>query len=609
MATKKPFKKDFRKDIREPQKSKKEENKEKIITYVPDMKVSDVASALDVTNATLIKKLMSLGMITSINQVLDRETIELIALDFGYEVKDEVITDLTRYDEIEIVDDPKDLVKRSPIITIMGHVDHGKTTLLDAIRHTRVVQGEAGGITQHIGAYQVDWNGEKITFIDTPGHAAFTEMRARGAKVTDIVILVVAADDGVKPQTIEALEHAKAAKVPIIVAVNKVDKPNANPDLIMSTLSSYDLTPETWGGKTPYVMISALKRQGIDELLDVIQLVAEMEELKANPNRPARGTVIEASLDRGRGPVATIIVETGTLHVGDIVVIGNTYGRIRTMNDDLKRRFTEALPGTPVEITGLEDVPQAGDIFMVFQDEKLARQTAEARASKVRETLAKSMKATSLESMFGDKEVGEKVLNVILKADVQGSVEVIKNMLEKIDIEGFHASVVRAGVGAITESDVMLASASGAIIIGFNVRPAANVKELANENGIEIRLYNVIYRITEDIEKALKGMLEPTYEEVVTGQAQVRQVFKISKVGTVAGCYVTEGYISKDSKVTLIRDGIVIYKGELLSLKRFKDEVKEVKQGFECGISIVNYNDIKEGDVIEASIDKEVEVA
>lgn len=609
MATKKPFKKDFRKDIREPQKSKKEENKEKIITYVPDMKVSDVASALDVTNATLIKKLMSLGMITSINQVLDRETIELIALDFGYEVKDEVITDLTRYDEIEIVDDPKDLVKRSPIITIMGHVDHGKTTLLDAIRHTRVVQGEAGGITQHIGAYQVDWNGEKITFIDTPGHAAFTEMRARGAKVTDIVILVVAADDGVKPQTIEALEHAKAAKVPIIVAVNKVDKPNANPDLIMSTLSSYDLTPETWGGKTPYVMISALKRQGIDELLDVIQLVAEMEELKANPNRPARGTVIEASLDRGRGPVATIIVETGTLHVGDIVVIGNTYGRIRTMNDDLKRRFTEALPGTPVEITGLEDVPQAGDIFMVFQDEKLARQTAEARASKVRETLAKSMKATSLESMFGDKEVGEKVLNVILKADVQGSVEVIKNMLEKIDIEGFHASVVRAGVGAITESDVTLASASGAIIIGFNVRPAANVKELANENGIEIRLYNVIYRITEDIEKALKGMLEPTYEEVVTGQAQVRQVFKISKVGTVAGCYVTEGYISKDSKVTLIRDGIVIYKGELLSLKRFKDEVKEVKQGFECGISIVNYNDIKEGDVIEASIDKEVEVA
>ncbi|HHY96409.1 MAG TPA: translation initiation factor IF-2 [Acholeplasma sp.] len=609
MATKKPFKKDFRKDIREPQKSKKEENKEKIITYVPDMKVSDVASALDVTNATLIKKLMSLGMITSINQVLDRETIELIALDFGYEVKDEVITDLTRYDEIEIVDDPKDLVKRSPIITIMGHVDHGKTTLLDAIRHTRVVQGEAGGITQHIGAYQVDWNGEKITFIDTPGHAAFTEMRARGAKVTDIVILVVAADDGVKPQTIEALEHAKAAKVPIIVAVNKVDKPNANPDLIMSTLSSYDLTPETWGGKTPYVMISALKRQGIDELLDVIQLVAEMEELKANPNRPARGTVIEASLDRGRGPVATIIVETGTLHVGDIVVIGNTYGRIRTMNDDLKRRFTEALPGTPVEITGLEDVPQAGDIFMVFQDEKLARQTAEARASKVRETLAKSMKATSLESMFGDKEVGEKVLNVILKADVQGSVEVIKNMLEKIDIEGFHASVVRAGVGAITESDVTLASASGAIIIGFNVRPAANVKELANENGIEIRLYNVIYRITEDIEKALKGMLEPTYEEVVTGQAQVRQVFKISKVGTVAGCYVTEGYISKDSKVTLIRDGIVIYKGEISSLKRFKDEVKEVKQGFECGISIVNYNDIKEGDVIEASIDKEVEVA
>ncbi|MBN3490692.1 translation initiation factor IF-2 [Acholeplasma equirhinis] len=607
---KKPMpKKDFRKSnipTVKPKEANKPKNTELI--YRPEMTVSDIALAMDVSNAILIKKLMGLGMMTAVNQVLDRETVELVALEMGYTVKDEVITDLTRYDEMEIVDDPKDLVKRSPIITIMGHVDHGKTTLLDSIRKSRVVSGEAGGITQHIGAYQVEHQGEKITFIDTPGHAAFTEMRARGAKVTDIVILVVAADDGVKPQTIEALQHAKAAKVPIIVAVNKIDKPSANPDNVMSELSSHDLIPETWGGTTPYVMVSALKKMGIDELLDVIILVSEMENLKANPKRLAKGTVIEASLDKGRGAVATVIVENGTLKIGDIIVCGNTFGKIRTMNDDLKRRFTEALPGTPVEITGLDDVPRAGDVFMVFEDEKIARQTAEARASKERETYSKQQKATSLESMFGAQDDGSKVLNLVLKADVQGSIEALKGMLEKIDIEGFHANVVRSGVGSISESDITLASASNAIVIGFNVRPSAAVKSLAESQGVEIRLYNIVYRITEDIEKALKGMLEPTFEDVVTGQAEVRQIFTFSKVGKIAGCMVTDGVIRRDGKATIIRDGVVIYKGEFQQLKRMKDDVKEVRQGFECGISIVNFNDIKEGDIIECAIEKEVEV-
>jgi len=603
----KPFKKDFRKS-NIPVKKEDKGNLSKVLTYKPNMTVSDVASGLSVPNAVVIKKLMQLGMMASVNQVLERETVELLAMDFNVTVEDEIITDLTRYDEMEIVDDPKDLVKRSPIITIMGHVDHGKTTLLDAIRHTRVVAGEAGGITQHIGAYQVDWQGEKITFIDTPGHAAFTEMRARGAKVTDIVILVVAADDGVKPQTIEALEHAKAAKVPIIVAVNKIDKPGANPDNVMSELSNYDLVPEAWGGKTPYVMLSALKKQGIDELLDVILLLAEIEELKANPKRLARGTVIEAYLDKGRGPVATLIVENGTLRVGDSMVVGNTYAKVRTMNDDLHRRLTEVLPGTPVEITGLDEVPQAGDIFMVFGDEKLARQTAEARAAKARDLANKSTKAQSLDKMFTEKESEEKVLNLVLKADVQGSIEALKGMLEKIDIKGFHVNIVRSGVGAISENDITLASASSAIVIGFNVRPTAAVKQIAESQGVEIRLYNIVYRITEDIEKALKGMLEPTYEEQVIGQASVRQLFKISKIGTIAGCMVTDGIVKRDCMVTVIREGIVVYKGKLSSLKRGKDDTKEVKQGFECGLSIENYNDIKEDDVLEFSVMNEVEV-
>ena len=578
------------------------------LIFRPEMTVSDIASELEISSAVLIKKLMGLGMMTSVNEVLDRDIVELITDDMGIELKDEVITDLTRYDEMEIIDDPKDLVKRSPIITIMGHVDHGKTTLLDAIRKTRVAPGEAGGITQHIGAYQVKHGDEKITFIDTPGHAAFTEMRARGAKVTDIVVLVVAADDGVKPQTIEALQHAKASGVPIVVAINKIDKPNANPENVMSALAAHGLTPEAWGGSTPYVEVSALKKIGIDNLLDIIVVLAEVEDLKANPNRDAMGTVIEAFLDKGRGPVATVIVENGTLRVGDIIVIGNTFGRIRTMNDDLKKRYDAAEPGMPVEITGLDQVPQAGDIFMVFKDEKVARQTAEARAAKVKDNLVKQQKVTSLESMFGAQDDEEKVLNIVLKADVQGSIEALTGMLDKIDVEGFHANIVRSAVGGITETDVQLASASNAIIIGFNVRPIAAVKSLADSMDVEIRLYNVVYRVTEDIEKALKGMLEPVYEDVVTGQAEVRKLFKISKIGTIAGSYVTQGVIYRDSKVTVIREGVVIYNGVLSSLKRGKDDVKEVRQGFEFGFSVENYNDLKEGDVIEAAIEKEVEV-
>ena len=605
ISNKKP---DFKKPPMLPRKENKQPQGEKILVYKPDMNVAQVAEGLGLSNAAMIKRLMQLGLMTSVNQVIDRDTIELIALDEGYKVQDEVITDVTRYDEMEITDDPKDMVKRPPIVTVMGHVDHGKTTLLDAIRKSRVVEGEAGGITQHIGAYQVTRNGEAITFIDTPGHAAFTEMRARGAKVTDIVVLVVAGDDGVMPQTLEALDHAKAAKVPIIVAVNKMDKPQANPDRVMTELSEKGLIPEAWGGKTPYVMVSALRRTGIDELLDVIQLISEIDEFKANPKRLAKGTVIEASLDKGRGPVATLIVETGTLHIGDYIVIGNTYGKVRTMTDDLKKRYNEAVPSQPIEVTGLNEVPQAGDIFMAFTDERITRDIALERQSRQRETESKTMKKASLDKMFGEMESTEKELNIIIKGDVQGSIEALKNLLEKIDVNGFHVNVVRSSVGAITENDVTLANASHAIVIGFNVRPTAAVKIEADQQGVEIRLYNIIYRVQEDIEAALKGMLAPTYEEVVTGQAEVRDIFKISKIGTIAGCYVTDGVIKRDALVRVIRDGIVVYEGKLASLKRFKDDVKEVKYGYECGISIENYNDLKNGDVIEASQMKEVEV-
>lgn len=587
-------------------KGNKTQPKEKKFIYKDNMKVSEVAQGLDISPAALIKKLINLGIMSNVNQVLDRDVVELLVDDQGYKFEVEKITDLTRYDEIEIKEDPKNLVSRPPIVTVMGHVDHGKTTLLDTIRKTRVAQGEAGGITQHIGAYQVKRKGSVITFIDTPGHAAFTEMRARGAKVTDIVILVVAADDGVMPQTIEAIDHAKAAKVPLIVAVNKIDKPTANPERVMTALSERGVLAEAWGGDVPFVNVSALKNQGIDELLDVVELVAEIGELKANPNRLAIGTVIESRLDRGRGPVATIIIEQGTLKVGDNFVIGTTFGRIRTIHDDLGRLQKQAKPSQPVEITGLNDVPMAGDMLMVFPDERTARQISEERAHREREDQLKGQRRT-LDSLFGDMEAAEKELNLIIKVDVQGSTEALTGLLEKIDIEGFHCNIIRSNVGAITENDIILAEASNAIVIGFNVRPTAAVRTLAEEKGIEIRLYSVIYKVQEDIIAALEGMLEPELEEQIIGQAEVRDTFRISKVGTIAGCYVTDGVIERDSLVRVIRDSIVVYEGKLSSLKRFKDDARSVRAGYECGIGIQNYNDIKVGDIIEASKMKEVE--
>jgi translation initiation factor IF-2 len=587
-------------------KGNKTQPKEKKFIYKDNMKVSEVAQGLDLSPAALIKKLINLGIMSNVNQVLDRDVVELLVDDQGYKFEVEKITDLTRYDEIEIKEDPKNLVPRPPIVTVMGHVDHGKTTLLDTIRKTRVAQGEAGGITQHIGAYQVKRKGSVITFIDTPGHAAFTEMRARGAKVTDIVILVVAADDGVMPQTIEAIDHARAAKVPLIVAVNKIDKPTANPDRVMTALSERGVLAEAWGGDVPFVNVSALKNQGIDELLDVVELVAEIGELKANPNRLAIGTVIESRLDRGRGPVATIIIEQGTLKVGDNFVIGTTFGRIRTIHDDLGRLQKQAKPSQPVEITGLNDVPMAGDMLMVFPDERTARQISEERAHREREDQLKGQRRT-LDSLFGDMEAAEKELNLIIKVDVQGSTEALTGLLEKINIEGFHCNIVRSNVGAITENDIILAEASNAIVIGFNVRPTAAVRTLAEEKGIEIRLYSVIYKVQEDIIAALEGMLEPELEEQIIGQAEVRDTFRISKVGTIAGCYVTDGVIERDSLVRVIRDSIVVYQGKLSSLKRFKDDARSVRAGYECGIGIQNYDDIKVGDIIEASKMKEVE--
>lgn len=586
---------------------KKEAQAEKgVLVYKPDMTVADIAAGMGKTNAQVVMKLMQLGIMATQNQTVDRETIELIAMDFGYELKNEVITDATRFDEMEIVDDEADLVSRPPVVTIMGHVDHGKTTLLDTIRSSRVVKGEAGGITQHIGAYQVNHNGFPITFIDTPGHAAFTSMRARGAQITDIVVLVVAADDGVMPQTEEAIAHAKAAKCPIIVAVNKMDKPTANPDRVMQELANFDLLAEAWGGDTIFVPISALKGQGVDQLLEMIQLVAEMKDLKANPNRLAIGTVIEAQLDKGRGPVATLLVQNGTLKVGDVVAVGNTWGRIRTMEDDRHSRYQEAKPSTAVMVTGLTEVPMAGDKFMVFADERLARETAEARAQKAKVEENSAKKATSLEEMFKDADSSKKELNLIIKGDVQGSVEALKASLEKINVEDLTVNIIRASVGAITDTDVVLAEASNAIIIGFNVRPMAPVRQAAATKGVEIRLYNIIYKVIEDIEAALKGMLDPVYEEVVTGSCEVRSTFKISKVGTIAGCYVTDGVVERNSLVRIIREGIVVFEGKLASLRRFKDDVKEVKAGFECGCQIENFNDIKEYDIIEFSVMKEI---
>lgn len=587
-----------------PQKDKNV-SKDGVLVYKEGMTVADMATGLGKTIAQVVMKLMQLGIMANQNQSVDRETVELVALDFGYELKDEVVTDATRFDEFTIEDKEDALMKRPPVVTIMGHVDHGKTTLLDYIRNSRVAAGEAGGITQHIGAYQVERKDEKITFIDTPGHAAFTEMRARGAQVTDIVVLVVAADDGVMPQTEEAISHAKAAKCPIIVAVNKCDKPSANPDRVMEELTHYDIIPEAWGGSTPFVQISALKGMGVDDLLDVIQLTAEMMDLKANPSRLATGSVIEAELDKGRGPVATFLVQNGSLRVGDYVVCGDTYGRVRTMEDDRHIKYNESLPSMAVVVTGLDDVPFAGDKFMALSSEKEAREISEQRTSRTKDKLNAASKKT-LEELFRSKD-DAKELNLIVKADLQGSAEALKQSLEKIKVDDFKVNVIRCSVGAITDTDIILASASNAIVLGFNVRPTAAVRQTAAEKGVEIRLYSIIYKLLEDIEAALKGMLEPEYEEVVIGQAEVRNTFKISKVGTVAGCYVTDGVIQSNSLVRIIRDGIVVYEGKMASLKRFKDDAKEVKYGYECGITIENFNDIKEGDIIEASVMKEIE--
>ncbi|MED3660441.1 translation initiation factor IF-2 [Ureibacillus sp. FSL K6-8385] len=592
----------------QPQQPVKKELPEKI-TFYESLTVAELAKKLHREPSEIIKKLFMLGIMATINQSLDKDAIELVCADYGVEVEEEVRidkTDLNIY--FEEKDPEEELVERPPVVTIMGHVDHGKTTTLDAIRHTRVTEGEAGGITQHIGAYQVDINGKKITFLDTPGHEAFTTMRARGAQITDIVVLVVAADDGVMPQTVEAINHAKAANVPIIVAVNKIDKPTANPQRVMQELTEYGLVPEDWGGDTIYVPISALKGEGIDQLLEMILLVAEVSELKANPNRRAIGTVIEARLDKGRGSVATLLVQNGTLRVGDPIVVGNTFGRVRAMVNDLGRRVKEATPATPVEITGLHEVPQAGDRFVVFEDEKTAREIGEARAQMAIQASRAQKARITLDNLFEQMSQGDiKELNIIIKADVQGSVEALASSLMKIDVEGVKVKIIHTGVGAITESDISLAAASNAIVIGFNVRPDANAKRAAEEEGVEIRLHRIIYKVIEEIESAMKGLLDPEYQEKVIGQAEVRQAIKISKVGTIAGSYVTDGKITRDANVRVIRDGIVIYEGELASLKRFKDDVKEVVKGFECGMQIKNFNDIKEGDIIEAYVMEEIE--
>ncbi|MFC7392589.1 translation initiation factor IF-2 [Scopulibacillus cellulosilyticus] len=577
------------------------------ITFTGSLTVSELAAKLGRESTEIIKKLMALGVMATKNQDLDKDTIELIAEDYGISAEEEVIFDETAFEDQEIEINEETAVTRPPVVTIMGHVDHGKTTLLDSIRHTKVTAGEAGGITQHIGAYQINHNDKLITFLDTPGHAAFTTMRARGAQITDITILVVAADDGVMPQTVEAINHAKAANVPIIVAVNKMDKEGANPDRVMQELTEHELVPEDWGGDTIFVKLSAVKGEGIDELLEMILLVAEMGEYKANPDQLARGTVIEAELDKGRGSVATLLVQNGTLHVGDPIVVGNTFGRVRAMVNDLGRRVKSAAPSTPVEITGLNDVPNAGDQFKVFEDEKKARQVGEARAERQLAADRNETSKVSLDDLFQKIQQGDmKEINVIIKADVQGSVEAVAGSLRKIDVEGVKINIIHTGVGAIAESDIILASASNAIIIGFNVRPDNHAKKTADAEKVDIRLYRVIYDAIDEMEAAMKGMLDPEFKEAVIGQVEVRTTFKVSKVGTIAGCYVTDGKISRDAGIRLIRDGIVIYEGHVDTLKRFKDDAKEVSAGYECGVTLENFNDIKEGDEMEAFIMEEV---
>ncbi|MCI8794464.1 MAG: translation initiation factor IF-2 [Bacilli bacterium] len=569
-----------------------------VVLYKEGMSVQNLADELGVPGVDLVKKLITLGMMLSLPQAIDFETAELLASEYNKTLKKIETQDISNFENYEIVDNEEDLLPRPPVITIMGHVDHGKTTLLDYIRNSNVVEGEAGGITQHIGAYQIEYNDEKLTFIDTPGHAAFTEMRARGASVTDIVIIIVSAEDGVMPQTKEAIDHAKAANVPIVVAINKIDKPAANPDRIMTEMAENGINPEEWGGTTPFVRISAKTGEGIDKLLETIIAIAEVSELKANPSRYASGTVVESRIDKQMGGVASILIQNGTLRLGDPIVVGEFHGRIRTLRNDLGKDIVEAGPSTPVEITGLSGNPSAGDKFMAFESEHEARNIAEKRAIQAKER-SFIRPTLSLEELFASIQSGVKEINVVLKCDVRGSEEAVKNSLEKIDVEGVKVKIIRSGIGTITESDIVLAQASNAIVIGFNVSPSNKTKEVAKEYSVEIRLYTIIYKVVEEMEAAMKGMLDPEFEEVVTGTCEVRQLFRFSKVGTIAGVMVTSGLIKNNSSVRIIRDGVIIYTGKISSVQRGKDSVKEVKNGFECGITIDGYNDIKENDTFE----------
>ena len=569
-----------------------------IVLYNDGMTVSDLASALGIKGNDIIVKLMSMGLMISLNQTIDFENAEIIALEYDKTLKRASTQDVSNFEELEIIDSSEDLVSRPPVVTIMGHVDHGKTTLLDYIRNSHVVDKEFGGITQHIGAYQIMYKDKPITFIDTPGHAAFTEMRARGAAVTDIVIIIVAADDGVMPQTEEAIDHALNANVPIIVAVNKIDKPDANVEKIYTEMAAHNITPESWGGTIPFVNISAKTGENVEEVLDTILAIAEINEYKANPNRYASGTVIESRIDKSSGGITSLLIQNGTLRLGDPIVVGTSFGKIRTIKNDLGQSIVEAGPSTPVEITGLNGNPSAGDKFMAFESEKQAKEIATIRQNNVKTTKYKTDIVT-FEDLFSHIQSGIKEINVILKADVRGSEEACRNALLKIDVEGVKVKIIRSGIGGINESDIVLANASNALIIGFNVVAPNSCKEAAKEYNVEIRLYTIIYKLVEDIEAAMKGMLDPEYEEKTIASAEVRQLFKFSKVGTIAGCKVTKGTIKNNSKVRVIRNDTICYDGNISSLQREKDSVKEVKEGFECGITIENYNDLKVGDILE----------
>ena len=571
-----------------------------VVSYKENMTIKDLADELNVASTELIMKLMKLGVMANQNASISFDDASVLVLDYNKELKKEENLDISNFEMLEVTDDPSDLVERPPVVTIMGHVDHGKTSLLDAIRESSVVDTEFGGITQHIGAYQVMYNDKKITFIDTPGHAAFTEMRARGASITDIVIIIVAADDGVMPQTKEAIDHAKAANVPIIVAINKMDKPGADPERVKREMSDAGLTPDTWGGDTLFVNISCKTKEGISQLLDNLLLIAEMNELKANPKRYAMGTVIESKLDKNVGSVVTLLVQNGTLRLGDPVVIGEFFGKIRSLKNDLGEEVVEAKPSTPVSVTGISGVPTAGDKFMAFESEKQAHAIAEQRSesSKLKANTLKS--AISLDDLFGKINEGLKEINIVLKADVKGSEEAVKNTLSKIEVEGCKLNVIRSSVGSITESDIVLANASSAIIIGFNVRPSSKIMDIAKQYGVDIRLHNIIYKLVEEMEDAMKGMLDPEYEEKTLGSAEIRKIYKFSKTGNIAGCYVLDGIIKQDSKARVVRDGVVVYDGSINSLQREKNQAKEVKAGFECGITLEKFGDIKEKDIIEA---------